>query len=123
MIEFLAQTARNDALLTAWLLVFVRFMLMALFLHFALQAIQRFPGLSRFSGKWWFDLGMHLLNLALAVFLTFSLPPLRLFDALQLLPARSTMLWPDILFSALALSQIGRLWVFLIRYLDRRSSS
>lgn len=123
MIEFLAQTSRNEALLGGWGVFFVRFMLVALFLHYAMQSLQRVPGLTRFSGKLPYELAMHLLNFGLALFLAFALPPLRIFAGMDLLPPRSTMIWPDILFSALALSQIGRLWVYLIRYLEKRATA
>lgn len=100
----------------------LQFGVLGLFLQLATQSLNRAPFISRFSDRLWFQIGQYALVLAICVVLTFWFPPLRVLTALHVASEPGKLVWVDIALSALALAQLSRVWTFLLRWLERKSS-
>ena len=104
-------------------MVMLRLAIATLVVYFAIQALSNIPFLSKFlqeqmPGR----LVVYLLTLAAVGLLVWYLPALRLLHELGLVRDAKAFVWPDIVLSALALSQLSRLWPKVFDWLERQST-
>ncbi|MCR9144023.1 MAG: hypothetical protein NXI24_17380 [bacterium] len=120
MIELLAKTDPDTARWLAVALFVVKFLLTSLALFLATHALRGIPMLDNLLRKSWAGLIVYLLVLAAAGFLTFWLVSLRILQSLALLPDPKTLLWADVILSALALAQLSMLWPAFVEWLTAK---
>lgn len=117
MIEWIAKTDPETARWLAVALFAVKFLLVSLALFLAARTIQSLPYLHGIFQKTWGQLIARLLIIAAAGVLCFWLVDLRVLTALELLPKPETLLWADVVLSALALTQLSVAWPTMISWI------
>ncbi len=121
MTLYLAKTTAKSAILANMGVVFLQLLFFALCLYLASQALMNLPTLRTKLMQPQNELLVQLAIIAAAAYLIFSLPNLRILHILKLAPSAKSFVWPDIIFSALALTRLSYLWHYLFRWLDRHS--
>ena len=104
-------------------MVMLRLAMATLVIYLAMQAVSIAPFLSKFLQEQMVGrLVLYLLTLAATGLLVWYLPTLRLLHELGLVRDAKAFLWPDIVLSALALSQLSRLWPKVFDWFERQSA-
>lgn len=116
-LSFLAKTDPETARWLAVALFVVKFLLASLALFLATHALRGIPMLEDIFRRSWAGLIVYVLVLAAAGFLTFWLVSLRILQSLSLLPDPKTLLWADVILSALALARLSMLWPDFMQWL------
>lgn len=120
MIELLAKTEPDTAPWLGLALFMLKFLLVSLALFLATLALRGIPILTKQLERSWAKLIVYLLVLAAAGFLTFWFVSLRILQALALLPDPTTLVWADVILSALALARLSMFWPEIIAWIGRR---
>ena len=103
-------------------IVFLYFLFVSLCLYLASQAIINISIFRVYLARPYYYAVFQLLVLLAAGTLAYYVPFLRLLHVLALVPSPRVFVWPDIIFSALALSRMSFIWHYLFRWLERHSS-
>jgi hypothetical protein len=117
ILELLAKTDPDTARWLAVALFVVKFLLTSLAIFLATHALRGIPMLGDLLRRSWAGLVVYILVLAAAGFLTFWLASLRILQSLALLPDPKTLLWADVILSALALARLSMLWPDFVQWL------
>ncbi len=102
---------------------FLKLLLVSFALYLVIQAIGAIPMLGRFFRASWGKLVLYILTLATAGLLAFQLVPLRILRALELTGGPKEFVWPDIVFTALMLASLSRLWELGHRWIEGKVSN
>lgn len=122
IIELLAKTDADTARWLAVALFVVKFLLVSLALFLATYALRNIPMLTGLLQRSWAGLIVYILVLGAAGFLTFWLVSLRILQSLSLLPNAKTLLWADVILSALALARLSMMWPDFVEWFKNRGA-
>ena len=120
MIEFLAKTDLESARWFGLAFFCARFLLVSLALYLATHALRSIPLLTGVLQNRYARLVVYLLVLGAAGFLAFWLIPLRVLQSLALLPDPQSLVWVDVVFSALVLAQLSMMWPAFMEWFNKR---
>ena len=99
----------------------LRFVLVSFALYLCGQALINIPLLQRFIERPPGQLIIFLLLLAASFFLLYQVPKLRVLHEIGLIQKKEALIWPDNVFSALALTRLSYLWPGIFDWIDRKS--
>ena len=116
---FLAKASLNSIAMGHIGLVLLQLLFISFCFYLAAQALLNFPALKNFFEQEQGQILYQVLLFLFAVFLCYSLAKLRILHQLGVVSSPRKFLWPDILFSALAISRLSIFWHMLYRWLEK----
>ena len=118
---FLARDAARQGVLAQLGFFLIRFFLVTFFLYLGGQFLVNIPYLQKFNVQPYMRLAIMLLLCIVAILLLLWLPGLRILHEMGLIRSVRYLVWPDIIFSALAMVRLSYLWPAILEWFNRQT--
>lgn len=118
---YLAKNSAAQGIMLQLAVFLIRFFLVALFLYLGSQFLSNIPYIQKFAMQPYMRLAILILLLVVSVLLLLWIPRLRILHEMGLIRSVRYLVWPDIIFSALALVRLSFLWPSILEWFNRQT--